>query len=262
MNIVVCAKAVPDTSEAEIEIAGGGAAIDTEDLVFGINEWDAYAVETALRLKEQHGGHVTVLSLGDEEDEGVVRRALAMGADAGVLVAGEDFEGGDGLGVAKALAAAIRGLDGFDLVLCGAQSSDTGAGVVGPALAELLDVPFAALSLSVQIAGGRATVHRELEANRVEVVDLGLPALVTVQTGTEQPRYVSVLGIRKARRIPIEELDVQDLGLDAEQVGRAASSVATTTLALPEAGGRAEMLQGPLSEVCERAAAIVREALT
>lgn len=259
MRIAVCAKAVPDTSDADLAIEGG--EIDAEDLVFGINEWDAYAVEAALRLKERSGGHVTVLSLGGEEAEDVLHRALAMGADAALLVPGEDFEGSDSLGVARGLAAAIRSLDPVDLVLCGAQSADTGWAAVGPALAELLDLPFAALGLSIKLEGLRLTVERELEASRIEVVELGLPALVTVQTGTEQPRYVSVLGIRKARRLTIGERDRDELGLDPQQVGPEASSVLHCELSLPEASGRAEMLTGPLPEACDRAAALVREAL-
>ncbi len=259
MRIVVFAKAVPDVAEAELELYDG--EVDVEDLVFGVNEWDAHAVEAAIRLKEAHGGHVTVASLGGDAAEDVVRRALAMGADDGVLVDGEDFDGSDSAGVARGLARVARHVEGFDLLLCGAQSADTGWGAVGPAVAELLDLPFAALAVSVEALDGRVRVHRELEANAQEVVELQLPALVTVQTGTDQPRYVSVLGIRKARRLRMHELDIDDLALDADEVGHKASSVVSAERRLPEAGGGAEMLQGSLDEVCRRTASLMKGAL-
>ena len=258
MNIVVCCKAVPDVTEADLEIVDG--RVDTEDLIFAMNEWDAHAVEAAVRLKERHGGHVTVVGLGDEETGSTLRRALAMGADAGVLIDGEELEGADAAGVARTLAAVIGGR-AFELVLCGAQSSDTGWGSVGPLLAARLGVPFAALAVEIAVGEGKLTVHRELEANRLEVVELDLPALVTVQTGTDQPRYVSVLGIRKARRLPMDEVDADDLGLDPDELGAAASSVESTDLTLPETGARAEILDGSLSDVCGRAATLIRDAL-
>lgn len=258
MRIVVCCKAVPEVTDADLEIEDG--ELDTEDLVFSMNEWDAHAVEAAVRLKEGHGGHVTVVGLGDEETENVVRRALAMGCDAGVLVDGEEFEGSDAAGIARGLAAAIGDLP-FDLALCGAQSGDDGWGAVGPLLAARLGLPFAALALEISVGDGLLTVHRELEANRVEVVEVDLPALVTVQTGTDQPRYVSVLGIRKARRLPLRETDADDLDLEPDQFGAAASSVASVQRSLPEPGAGAEILSGSLGDVCARAAVRIRAGL-
>ncbi len=255
MHVVVCLKAVPEVADAELEI--DGSEIDTDDLVFTINEWDNYALEEAIRICEAHGGKVTAVGLGDEETEDVLRRALAMGAHAAVCIDGDDFEGADATGIASALAAAIRELEPFDLVLTGAQSSDTGWGLVGGMIAEGLDLPSAALAVSVQIDGGVATVHRELESNRHEVVELGLPAVITVQTGINQPRYVSIMGIRKVRRIPIEERDASDLGLDEG----GSSCVSEEKLELPTSTGSAEILEGGLDETARRAATIIHEAL-
>ena len=259
MHIVVCVKAVPEVADAELEIAEG--EIEKEDLVFGINEWDNYAVEEAIRLKEAHDGQVTVVSIGGEEADDVLRRSLAMGAGAAVLIDGDDFDGSDAQGIARGLAAAIRGLHPYDLVLTGAQSSDTGWGQAGLILAELLDLPFAALVVSIDIEGTTATVHRELESNTLEVVELGLPAVITIQTGINQPRYVSIMGIRKVRRIPIEARDADDLDLDEDEIGSNASGVAEVSLALPEKAGSAEMLEGSLDEMGERVGEIIRDVL-
>ena len=135
-------------------------------------------------------------------------------------------------------------------------------GQTGLILAELLELPFAALAVAIEIKGAKAVVHRELESNTLEVVELGLPALITVQTGINQPRYVSIMGIRKVRRIPIAERDADDLDLNDDDIGKTASSVADKVLALPERAGGAEMVEGSLDEMGERAAEIIRDSLS
>lgn len=256
MNIIVCIKQVPEVADAELELDDG--ELDLDDLVMGINEWDNYAVEEAVRLKEAHGGAVTVVTIGEEEAEEVLRRALAMGADAAVLVDGDDFAGSDALGIARGLAAAVKDLP-FDLILTGAMSSDTGWGQVGVALAELLGLPCASLAVQLSVEDGEAVVHRELESNTHEVVKAPLPMVVTVQTGINTPRYVSIMGIRKTRSVEIRERDADDLGLDEDLVGQDGSSVATRQLAFPPRGVGGELLTGTMDQICERAAEIIRE---
>lgn len=256
MNSIVCVKQVPEVADAELELDDDGRDIEREDLVLGINEWDSYAVEEAVRLKEAHGGSVTVITLGDEDAEEVLRRALAMGADSAILIDGEDFEGSDALGIARGLHRAIKDLP-YDLVLTGAQSADTGWGQVGGALAELLGLPQASLTVQTELSGGKLRALRELEHSTHEQVELPLPALITVQTGINEPRYVSVMGIRKVRRVAIRQLDPDDLDLAEEDIGRAGSAVAKTVLSLPERGQGAELLTGSLDAVCDRAAQII-----
>jgi electron transfer flavoprotein beta subunit len=260
VNVIVCIKQVPEVADAELELDEQSGDVDRDDLVLGINEWDNYAVEAAVRLKEQLGGKVTAITIGDEDAEDELRRALAMGADAAVLVDVEDFEGADAVGIARGLAGAIAELeDGYDLVLTGAQSADDGWGQVGGALAELLGLPYATLAVAIEPGADTVVVRRELEANTHERVELGLPALVTVQTGINEPRYVSIMGIRKARSIEITELDADDLELGVEQIGAAASAVAEQRLTLPGRGEGAEILTGSLEGICDRVAAILRE---
>lgn len=258
MNIVVCVKQVPEVADAELELDDDGTDVDRDDLVMAINEWDNYAVEQAVRLKESLGGAVTVLTLGAEDAEDVLRRALAMGADRAIRIDEDGFEGSDAVGIARGLAGVLGELS-FDLVLTGAQSSDDGWGQVGVALAELLAVPYASLAVGLEVRDGKAVVRRELESNTLEVVELPLPALVTVQTGMNEPRYVSVMGIRKVRGVEIEEHDADELGLDAAQIGREGSSVAVVRLAMPERGSGAEILEGSVEAICDRAAQIIRE---
>jgi electron transfer flavoprotein beta subunit len=258
MQVVVFIKMVPEVADADLKISKGGTEIDVEDLVMGINEWDNYAVEEAIRIKEAHGGNVTVATLGDEDSEDVLRRALAMGADEAILIDGEDFEGSDAPGIARGLCEAIKDIP-FDLVLCGVQSADDGWAQVGLISAERLGLPFASLAVQVDIDGGRATVHRELEASTLEKVEISLPALITIQTGVNDPRYVSIMGIRKVRKVQIQETDAEGLELSGGQIGAAGSSVALRRLFLPPEGEGAQILTGSLPDICEKAAVIIRD---
>jgi electron transfer flavoprotein beta subunit len=258
MNIVVCVKQVPEVTDADLKITKEGDRIDLEDLVMGINEWDNYAVEEALRIKEAHGGTVSVVTLGDEDSEDVLRRALAMGADEAVLIDDEGFVGSDATGIARGLHQAVKN-SAYDLVLTGVQSSDDGWGQVSLILAELLGVPFASLAVKIEINHNKAVVQRELEANTLEQVELPLPALVSIQTGLNDPRYVSIMGIRKVRNVEIRETDVNELGLREDEVGTAGSSIAAKELSLPPEGEGAEILTGSLDQICEKTAQIIRD---
>ena len=258
MNIVVCVKQVPEVTDAELEVNKEGTDIDREDLEFDINEWDNYAVEEAVRLKEAHGGKVTVVTLGDEDSEDVMRQALAMGADEALRIESEDFEGSDAMGIARGLYGVLKDLS-FDLVLTGVQESDDGWGQVGLMLAEFLELPHAALVVGIEMGEGKATVLRELESNTQEKVEVPLPALFTIQTGINNPRYVSITGIRSVRKIEIRETDAEHLGLSEEEIGPEGSSVAAYRFSLPPVGQGAEILEGTLEEICEKTARIIRD---
>ncbi len=258
MDILVLVKNVPETAEADLKIIEGGRSVETDELVFAINEWDNYAVEEAVGLKEAHGGRVTLLTLGDEEAEDVLRRGLAMGADEAVHICDEDFDGSDPGTVALAFKRALADRK-FDLILSGAQSADLGQAQTGVLLAQLLGLPYATLAVNLEVGEGKIVVQRELEANTLEKVELPLPALVTVQSGINQPRYVSILGIRKVRKMKIDLLEADDLDLEVEEIGEEGSRVEERSLELPPAGEGAEMLAGSLDQTCARLAGIIRE---
>ncbi len=252
MDVIVCIKRVADTSEVEIEIDRTGRALEEDDFSWDINEWDNFAVEAAVQLKEQHGGTVTALTVGGEDDEEVLRRALAMGCDAAVHLSDEAFAGADAWAVAQVLAAAV-GDRPCDLLLLGAVSADEGRGQVGGFLAGLLDRPLVALATGLEVADGRARVRHEVEGGLERVVEVDLPAVVTVQTGINEPRYVSIRGIRKVAGVDIPVLGAAELGVSADP------RVTLEELFLPPKGEGAEILEGSDDEVVERLVEMLRE---
>jgi len=251
MEILVCVKRVPETAENEIEVNRDGTDILREDLVYSVNEWDNYAVEEAIRLRDAVGGAVTVVSVGNEEAEEVLRREMAMGADHGVLLSDPAFVGSDGLGLANILKAETeRGK--YDLVLTGAQADD-GAGQVGGMLAALLGWPYASLvNLLEVIDEKRIRVGREIAGGSQEVSEMRLPCVLSVQTGINEPRYVGIRGIRKVASLDIPVRGAADLGLAAEAVGSAGARVVREDYFIPESGPGAEMLEGSEAEKAAR----------
>ena len=248
MNIVVCVKRVPETSEADVSIDPSGKDIDKSGLAFDLNEWDSYAIEEAIRLKEKQGGTVMVLSVGGEESNESLRKCLAMGADDALRLNDPAFIGSDGLATAKILAEAIRKIP-YDLILTGAQAEDDGYGQVGVAVAEILGVPHASVVNRLEVQEKKAKVHRELEGGLEEVYDIDLPALLTIQTGINEPRYVSIMGIRKVAKKEIKALGALDLNLKPDEVGLSGSSVRVEKVFFPLVGQGAQMLEGSPEDV-------------
>jgi len=258
MNIIVCVKRVPETAEAEIAIDASGKDIKAEDLVFDINEWDNYAVEEAVRLKEEHGGTITVVTLGPADSQDTLRRSLAMGADEAVHLNDPSFFSGDPYATAKALHAALEDKP-FDLLFTGVQAGDDGYGQVGPMLGELFQVSHACMVNKVDVKEKNARIHRELEGGLEEVYEIELPAVLSVQTGINEPRYVSIMGIRKAKKKELREVGAGDLSLAAEEVGIAGSLTEVKELYLPPVEKEAEMLRGSPDEISERVLGILKE---
>ncbi|HEV2358176.1 MAG TPA: electron transfer flavoprotein subunit beta/FixA family protein [bacterium] len=212
MNIVVCVKHVPDT-EAQVRIRADGLGIDESGLNFVLNFYDEHGVEEALRIKERRGGTVTLLAAGPPRAAEGLRAGLAMGADAAVHIQDEALAGLDHLGTARVLAAAIKMLP-YDLVLCGKLATDDNAAVVGPAIAEFLDLAQATSVTKLELGEGTATAHREVEG-AVEVLEVKLPAVITVERGINEPRYPSLPGIMRAKRTPVTVRALGELGLPA-----------------------------------------------
>ena len=243
MNIIVCIKQVPDT-ETQIKIAPDGKTIVTDDIKWVMNPYDEFGVEEALRLKEKFGGEVTVVSLGPKRVTESIRTALAMGADKGIHVSDDALEGSDGLAVARALGAAIKEVE-FDLIFTGQRGVDDDMGVVGAAMAEILGIPQ--LSLIVKVDVGEdvksVTVNRPVEGATL-VIESALPALITVQKGLNEPRYASLPGIMKAKRKPMAEKSLTDLGLDATQFGGGARKVKILELSPPPTRSGGKIIEG------------------
>jgi electron transfer flavoprotein beta subunit len=262
VKIVVPVKSVAALDD-EFEIVGDGTAVDPDSIERELNEWDTFSLEEALLLREAAGdGEVVVVSVGDEEAEEALLTCLAKGADRAVRVWDEGLGGADALAVARVLAEAVS-RESPDLVLCGVQSSDAVNGATGVALAAHLGMSHVAVvkSLDYDAGAGRATVERELEGGLVEVLRIGLPALLTIQTGINEPRYANLRAIKQAREKPLDAVSLGDLGLDDGAVSAAAGS-RVRRLARPQRGEGAEMLGGSPAEVATRIAEIVKERMS
>jgi electron transfer flavoprotein beta subunit len=247
VEILVCAKRVPDTSENEIELSGND--IEREDLVYSVNEADNYAVEEALQIAERVGGKVTVATVGGEDDEEILRREMAMGAQKAVLLTDAAFDGSDGRGVATILKAFVE-KGQYDLILTGVQADD-GAAQVGGMLAALLDYPYASLVTAIEVLDGKLKITREIEGGNKEINEIDLPCVLSIQTGINEPRYVGMRGIRQVASVPIPEFGAADLGLNGA-VGGAAAKVQRLDYFVPPAGKGAEMLAGSREEIIEK----------
>ena len=255
MNIIVCLKQVPDT-ESQIKIGSDEKSIVTDDIKWVMNPYDEYGVEEALRLKEKFGGEVTVVGLGPKRVTETIRTALAMGADKGVLISDDALEGSDSIATAKALAAAIKDLD-YDLILTGQRGIDDDMGTVGAGIAEFLGIPQLSLIIKVDVAedGKSVTVTRPVEGQAL-VIESSLPALITAQKGLNEPRYASLPGIMKAKKKPLDEKTLADLGLDASEFGEGARKVKILAITSPPERTSGKIIEGETPQ--EKAAELAR----
>ncbi len=251
MEILVCVKRVPDTAENEIEVNRDGSDIQRNDLVYSVNEWDNYAVEEAIQIRDKVGGSITVVSVGAAEDEEVLRREMAMGADKGILLSDEAFEGSDGKVVASIIKAEVAN-GKYDLILTGAQADD-GAGQLGGMLAAMLDWPYASLVDFIEVLDeNKLKVGREIAGGNQEMNEIDLPCVLSIQTGINEPRYVGIRGIRKVASLEIPVHGAADLGLSPESVGKAGAKIERLDYFSPELGEGAEMLEGSAEEKIEK----------
>jgi len=251
VEILVCVRRVPDTSENEIELNSAGNDIERDDLVYSVNEADNYAVEEALQIVGKVGGNVTVVTVGGEDDEEVLRREMAMGAKRGILISDEAFNGSDGKGIAAILKAYVQ-KNHYDLILTGVQAEDAAA-QVGGMLAAMLDYPFASLVNSIEVVeGGKLKIGREIAGGNKEMNEIDLPCVLSIQTGINEPRYVGMKGIRQVASVPIPTLGASDLGVDAAAVGEAAARVKRVDYFVPALGKGAEILKGSREKNIDR----------
>jgi electron transfer flavoprotein beta subunit len=248
---------VPDTSENEIQLDAATNDIQRDDLVYSVNEPDNYSVEEAIQIVERTGGKLTVVTVGGEDDEEVLRREMAMGANGGVLISDEAFNGSDGKGIATILKAFVQ-KGHYDLILTGVQAEDGGA-QVGGMLAALLDYPFASLVTSIEVLdGGKLKISREIEGGTKELNEIDLPCVLSIQTGINEPRYVGMRGIRQVASVDIPVLGASELGVEAGAVGETTAKVKRTDYFVPASGKGAEMLQGSREEIIEKLLELIK----
>lgn len=255
MNIMVCVKRVPLTQEIDLQIDPQKKTDIKKDMLsHAINEWDNYAVEEAILMKEKMGGTVTVVTVGPEEDEEVLRRCLAMGADRAIRVDPGDLDL-DAYVISKILARVMEGR-GYDLVLTGVQSDDYNYGIVGGMLAENLGLAHAAVVNGIAPEQGGLRINIELAGGVEEVSCISLPALLTIQTGINEPRYVSIMGIRKASKKELNVINVNDLAMQADDLER---RVIIEEIYLPPETEGARIIEGDPASVSEQILRIIKE---
>ena len=227
MNIVVCVKQVPDT-ESERTLRPDGT-VDRASAEGVIDEIDEFAIEEGLRIAEAHGGEVTILTMGPAKASESIRKALSMGADKAVHLLDDALAGSDALATSYALSQVLK-QTGFDLVICGAESTDARTGLVAAMLAERLGVPQLTLAGKVDIDGTAVTVRRVTDEG-YQVVSAQLPAVVSVMEKINEPRYPSFKGIMAAKKKPVQTLSLTEAGIDPALVGLGNSATAVADFA-------------------------------
>jgi electron transfer flavoprotein alpha/beta subunit len=216
MEIIVCIKQVPDSASVKIDPETN--TLMRQGVPAIVNPFDMHALEAALQLKEQHGGTVTVVTMGPPQATEALRECIALGADKGILVSDRAFGGSDTLATSYTLASAVRKIGKFDLILCGMQAIDGDTAQVGPSMAEELKLAQVTFVCKIDINGENVTVQREQD-ECYEVVEAKLPLLMTVVRSINDPRFPNVKGIMKAKKATFETLGAADLEVDETRLG-------------------------------------------
>lgn len=246
MNIAVCVKQVPDTSEVKIDPETG--TMKREGVPSTLNPFDGYAVEEALSLKEKHGGKVTALTMGPPQAAEVLKHVVAMGVDEVALLSDRAFAGADTWATSYTLGLGLVKTGPYDLVICGKQAIDGDTAQVGPGVAVNLGLPFVAyVRKIVEIADGKMKVERLIE-DGYEVVEVSLPAVITVVKEINTPRMPSLKGKMKAKKLEIAPLDAAAIGAQPEKIGLSGSPTKVVKVFTPPPKGKREMIEGDAAE--------------
>ncbi|MDR1942966.1 MAG: electron transfer flavoprotein subunit beta/FixA family protein [Endomicrobium sp.] len=217
MNIIVCVKQVPNTTNVQIDHETGRLKRDGLESI--INPFDEYAIEEGVRIKERVGGKVTVITMGPPQAEAVLREAIAKGADEGVLLSDRAFGGADTLATSYALSTAVRFLGNFDIVICGKQASDGDTAQVGPGIAEMLDISHVAYVKKVESVDDKTVKVERMMEDGYDLIESSLPVLLTVVKEINNPRVASLKGKIAAKKAVIKVLDAAAIGADVKKTG-------------------------------------------
>ncbi len=250
MKILVLVSQTQDT-EAKIHVSSSGDSIDTGGMKWIMNPYDEFAVEEAIQTKEKHGGEVVIISIGPDRVLETIRQALAMGADSAVHIKGEGFADTDSFTVGKVIGSEIKKLGEFDIVFTGMKIIDEESGQVGVQVAEELGIPHVSLVskvIEVDPAGKKAVCQKEIDGGHV-TVEVPLPCLITCPDAMNEPRYASLPGIMKAKKKPLTvveagDINLGELGLSAEALGKDGARVKTTQMKVPEIERKLTIIKG------------------
>ena len=254
MKILVCLKQVPH-KDARLDVASDGSWIQDDNIKFEINQYDAFALEEALRTKDAGEAEVVVATVGPDRVTQALRTALGMGADRAIHVWDDALAATDPLGLAKSLAAVVK-QESPDLVFCGLMADDDNYSLVGPMLAELSGLPYTTGVTKAEHQNGELVVERELEGGALEVRSIPKPCLLSIQTGINEVRYASLKGIMQAKKKPLDQKGLGDLGLQAADV---APRVKLEKMYPPPKGEGAELIEGSASDVAAKLVTKIKE---
>lgn len=246
MNIIVCVKQVidPEAPPSSFKVdSSSNKVVPPQGVPPVISPFDENAVEAALRIKDAQGGKITTVSLGTGLLREVVKKPLSMGADELILLEDEAFTDGDSWSTAYALAMAIKKIGEYDLILCGRQAADWDAGQIGSGIAEILGLPSVTVAKKIDITDGKARVER-VTADGYEVVEVSLPALITVSNELGEARYPTIKGIMTAKKIEPIIWKPADIGIDSSQIGAAGRRSKLVKLFQPVREGKCEIVEG------------------
>ncbi len=256
MNIIVCIKQVPDTTEVRIDPETG--TLIREGVPSIINPFDENAIEAALQLVEEHGGEVTIVTMGPPQAEEALKQAIAMGAHKAFLLCDREFAGSDTLATSYALAQGVRHIGDFDLIIAGKQAFDGDTAQVPPGLAEQLDIPQITYAIDIEVDGDKVRVKRLLD-DRFEIVEAPMPCLLTVVKQINDPRHAGLKGVMRARKTEIPLLCVGDIDADVERCGLTGSPTNVVEVFAPRRDHKAEKLEGEIPDVVKTLIGKLRE---
>ena len=259
MDIIVCIKQVPDTTEVKINPETN--TLVREGVPSIVNPFDENAVEAALQLKEKHGGTVTVITMGPPQAAEALKTTIAMGADNAILVSDRAFAGSDTWATSYTLSQAIKKIGKFDLIICGKQAIDGDTAQVGPGIAEWLGIPQVTFAVKVEVNDSRLTVERLLEEVN-EKVECPLPAVITVVKQMNEPRLPSLNGMMRAKKAESKSLTAADIEADPKNLGLNGSPTNVVRIFTPPPKGGGEILAGESDEIVDELLAKLKERKT
>jgi electron transfer flavoprotein beta subunit len=257
MHIIVCIKQVPETTEVRINPETN--TLIREGVKAIINPFDMYAIEAAVRLKEQNTGKVTVVCMGPPQAEAALREAISMGCDEGILVCDRAFAGSDTWATSYTLAGAIKKIGAFDIIVCGKQASDGDTAQVGPGIATHLDLPQVTYVKKIEeVKDGKMRVERLMEEG-YEVIEVPLPCLLTVVKELCEPRIPSLKGMMKAKSAKITQWGQKDLDLDPQAIGLCGSPTQVVKIFTPPQREGGQILTGEPAEIAAQLVSLIKD---
>jgi electron transfer flavoprotein beta subunit len=256
MNIIVCIKQVPESTEVKINPETN--TLIREGVPAIVNPFDENAIEAALKLREKSGGKITVITMGPPQATEALKTAIAMGVDDVLLISDRAFAGSDTWATSYTLAQTIKKIKDYQLIICGKQAIDGDTAQVGPGIAEWLGIPQVTFGVKIEIDGGKARVERLLEEVN-ELVETPLPAVITVVKQINEPRLPSLKGMMRAKRAEIKTLKAEDIQADSKNIGLNGSPTQVVKIFTPPPKSGGEKLEGELNEIIDKLVGKLKE---